>query len=112
MMTKRSNKVISTYTLKTNAQGDSILNRYNILKTFPAVIEHNAADYKFYYFAGDFADNKVNPLAARFKGAGHLGSLLSFSNNSDDSSNFFWDFYSPLITTILNNHQATLPRKR
>ena len=105
MMTKRSNQVLATYSIKTTAKGDSILNKYNILKTFPAVIAHDAADYRFYYFAGDFADNNVNEYLPYFKGIEYLGSFFYNPRNRYDRSTFFWTFYIPLITSILDKNQ-------
>ena len=107
LKTKRTNDVISTYTLETTSKGDSILTQNNILKTFPAVIAHNKADYKFYYFAGDFADNSVSRWSAYFKGISPVARTVRTFYISDYRGSFFWDFYEPLMTKILNDNEQS-----
>jgi hypothetical protein len=111
MKTKRSNQVLATYSIKTNTKGDSILNRFNILKTFPAVIAHDAPDYRFYYFAGDFADNRVNSILPYFKGIEYLGSLFYNPRYRENRSTFFWKFYTPLVSSILQRTPTISPEK-
>jgi hypothetical protein len=102
MSTSHTNAVISEYVIETNKRGDSILEQYSILNRFPAVIEHNQADYKFYYFSGDFADNPISQHTAYFKGIPFFSSLFYDGKDPAERSSFFWNYYIPLVSTILD----------
>ena len=108
MLTSHSNNVVSVYQIKTNARGDSILNSINIPNPFPAVIEHYDKDYKFYYFCGDFCDNPVDMVFTKFLGITNFRELFYSSNNLMDRSGFFWMYYEPMLTTILNEYYRSL----
>ena len=102
--TDDSNKIISYFRLQPNLKGDSILNRFNIPKTFPAVIEHTG-DYPYYYFTGDFADNPIFYYTCYFRGIEYLDFLFYDKNNLNERNKFFWKFYIPLMTKILKDNQ-------
>lgn len=105
MKTSRNNNVVSVYSIKPNAKGDSIMKAYNILKDFPAVIEHYGDDYKFYYFAGDFADNPIGLKLSRFRGIRFFRKYLYNSELKGDREEFFWEYYTPLVTSILKKYK-------
>ena len=111
MLTKRSNNVISVYQIFTNAKGDSILQSLNIPNPFPAVIEHYDNDYKFYYFCGDFSDNPVKMILSRFWGIAKFRWLMYPSNDVAERESFFWLYYQPLVSTILNNYYDSLQKR-
>ncbi|MFA6596679.1 MAG: hypothetical protein WCS69_03080 [Ignavibacteriaceae bacterium] len=102
MFTKHSNTVPSVYSIYTNTKGDSLLRLNGIPKIFPAIIEHTG-DYNFYYFAGDFCDNPVEQFAAKLKGIRLFKWLFYDSKEISERRSFFWEYYAPLITKILNN---------
>jgi hypothetical protein len=105
MKTKRSNNVVSVYSIDVNAKGDSIMKANGILKDFPAVIEHYDIDYKFYYFAGDFADNPISTYTSKFRGIRQVHSLFFSENTKGERTDFFWNYYTPLIQHILQHYK-------
>lgn len=111
MLTQKTNNVISVYRLFTNSRGDSLLKSINIPNPFPAVIEHYDNDYKFYYFSGDFSDNTIDPLLAKFIGITKFRWFLYRSNDPDERESFFWLYYEPLVSAILKTYYKSLPRE-
>ncbi|MDA3954884.1 MAG: hypothetical protein PF485_14650 [Bacteroidales bacterium] len=106
--TGNKNKVLANFKIHVNAKGDSLLRHYNLKPVFPAVIEHKN-DYNFYYFGGDFAENSINSKTAFFEGYHNLVSLLQGSNyNSSDK--FYWQFYVPMMTKIMDDYYQTLDK--
>jgi hypothetical protein len=95
-----SNKVIARYSLSTNFEGDRLLVQYNIPKTFPAII-HREYPYKFYYFCGDFADNPTKFRFSKLEGITGLKFLMYNAVDKTDRNRFFWEYYMPLMQTIL-----------
>jgi len=109
MYTQRSNEVVSVYHIETNARGDSILNSINIPNPFPAVIEHNSTDYKFYYFCGDFCDNPIdNMMFSQFVGITHFRGLFYSTNDTSERKSFFWLYFEPMISKILDDYYNSL----
>ena len=99
----RDNQVISIYHLEVNEKGDSLLSTHGIPKMFPAVLKESTQEYPFYYFAGDFSDNPVSPFSAYFKGIERFQKFFYNEKNVEDRQQFFWSFYRPLISSILQN---------
>jgi len=97
-----ANKVVSTYKLDTNKQGDLLLSKNGLTKEFPAILEH-LDGYKFYYFAGDFSDRDLTFATTYFKGFPFLAKTF-FLKNSASKKAFFWRFYLPLIHNILEKN--------
>jgi hypothetical protein len=102
-------KVISNFNLETTALGDTLLYENFLTKQFPAVIT-DTINQRTYYFAGDFATNNVHMLTARFKGIEKLKGIL-YSDKPDDSRNFFWYYYKPLLNGIFGDYYKTLNTK-
>jgi len=96
------NQSAANFNINTNKAGLEILKRAGIPASFPAITYHSGSDYTFYYFSGDFCDNPVPMAAAYFKGASLFRSFLYSANDPMDRSSFFWKFYKPLLTNILN----------
>jgi hypothetical protein len=104
----KKNNVLAEMTLMVNKAGRKQLDQAKIPVHFPAVIRHNADDYKFWYFAADFSDNPLNMTSAYFKGV-HLANSFFYNHMDEaDRSKFFWKFYRPLVSTILDDYYATL----
>lgn len=99
-----SNRTVSTYRLNPNEAGRELLERFGIPLEFPAVIEGLSDQHTFFYFAGDFADNPISQRMAPFWKVNWV-SRLFYTNGLQDRRGFFWKFYRPLVTTILEeNH--------
>ncbi|MDX2445002.1 MAG: hypothetical protein QNK30_14500 [Bacteroidales bacterium] len=99
------NKVTSTYRIHTNSIGDSLLSRFFIPHEFPAVIE-SSTNSPFYYFCGDFSDNKVRPFSAYCKNIENMPSRILYSEEASDHRKFFWKFYRPMLTNIMNSYTS------
>jgi len=100
------NMIVSYYKIHTNYIGDSILKANSIPNTFPAVIS-GVEDYPYYYFAGDFADNPISLSLSKFKKS-QIISSLTYGSSIQERNSFFWNFYHPLMTTILNDYYLSL----
>jgi hypothetical protein len=95
------NHAISRFIINTNDHGTDELKKHGIPLTFPAILMHNDKDYQFYYFSGDFCDNPIKFASSYFKGI--AGFKWFFYNSADQSEreSFFWNFYLPMVKTIL-----------
>ncbi len=101
------NKVIAKFNIDVNMRGKQMLNSKGIPSVFPAVTIHepsNKTDYSFYYFSADFCDNPITQFTSFFKGI-HFFSFL-FYNHFDkaEREQFFWKYYQPLLSTIMENY--------
>ncbi len=112
IQTSRANKVVSFYDLQVTASGKDILDANNIPTQFPAIIEHYRDDYKFYYFCGDFADNPISQAGSYFKGAVFFRKLFYNDDIAAERVSFFWEFYRPMVTTILKEYHTELREER
>lgn len=108
IQTSRANKIVSFYDLKVNDEGMKILDKNNIPAQFPAIIEHNRMDYKFYYFCGDFADNPISQGGSYFKGITYFRKLFYNDDIAAERASFFWEFYQPMIKKILDDYRIDL----
>jgi hypothetical protein len=102
------NKSIADFKIDINAKGRKILNQYHIPQRFPAILNHQNMDYRFYYFSGNFCDNPVTMTTSYFKGISFFKSLFYQSNNPSDRHQFFWNFYLPLMSGITNDYYESL----
>lgn len=103
-ITDTSNHAISAYDISANKEGMQQLNKYNIPARFPAVIMHDNNSYPFYYFCGDFSNNPVEIATSYFKGISFFRWLMYNTDNPEERKSFFWNFYKPLVSHILNDY--------
>ncbi|MDM8161852.1 hypothetical protein QUH73_18695 [Labilibaculum sp. K2S] len=99
-ITDSTNHAISAYELKVNNSGQKLLNKNGIPAVFPAVIMHNDKDYKFYYFCGNYCDNKVPLNSSYFVG----GQYLSLMLDGTSSNLFFYKLFQPMVSSILEQY--------
>lgn len=104
------NKIIAEFVITPNAAGEAELKKNNIPVHFPAVSMHNGTDYPFYYFSGDFCDNPVKMITSYFKGIRFFKSFFYNSSNPGERASFFWNFYQPMMTTIVNDYYRQLKK--
>jgi len=128
VMTTSRNRIISEYRLDVNPKGEEKLRSYDLPQRFPALIEHDippaqrayspqyfgwlpspaiahtAREYTYYYFAGDFADNPIEPYLARLKGIRFFRRFLYNPTDISDRRRFFWEYYYPMVDLILENY--------
>jgi hypothetical protein len=100
------NHAISRFDISLNPNGAAELKKYNIPATFPAIIMHKDKDYQFYYFSGDFCDNPVGMTTSYFKGVGAFRWLFYNSDDPAERKSFFWTFYRPMMTHLLEESAA------
>jgi hypothetical protein len=103
------NQVVSKFHLETTAIGDTLLSGSGLSNTFPAVTQ-DPATQRIYYFSGDFATGNFPYWTARFQGVSKLRGLL-YSEKPDDPRRFFWLYYRPLMTGILNDYYNSMKSK-
>jgi hypothetical protein len=105
-----SMQTLSYFVLPIKQEKDSLLSKYGIPRIFPAVLEQTD-DRLLYYFAGDFADYPpVNMLLAQFKGIRSLRTGFYTDNDPTSRSEFYWTYYYPLVSGILQKYHTTLSR--
>lgn len=102
------NNILANFQFNVNEKGDSLLRSYNLQPVFPAIIEH-IIDYRFYYFGGDFADNNVTMSSAYFEGYHQFASIIS-SVGKNNSMEFYWKYYNPLMIKILDDYYASIKK--
>jgi hypothetical protein len=107
VQTSTQNQIVSFYDLKVNESGKRMLEQNSIPPQFPAVIEHDRNDYRFFYFCGDFADNPVSQSGAYFKGIHFFRRFFYNRDIASERVSFFWEFYSPLVASILADAKPT-----
>jgi hypothetical protein len=99
------NNIVSAYEIDVNKKGEEALKQAGIPSFIPAVTMHKANnDYEFYYFSGDFCDNPMSYSSSYFKGIGFFKSFFYREDDLMERDSFFWKFYRPLVTSILNDY--------
>ncbi|UTW60944.1 hypothetical protein KFE98_13025 [bacterium SCSIO 12741] len=99
--------VVSTFKIHTNHRGDSILKANKIPKEFPAVLGDHIIN-RFYYFAGDFADNPIPFTAVYSRGIENLDFFLYNNRDLSDRKKFFWRYYRPMVSKIMHDYYKML----
>ena len=105
IVTPGKNTVTSSYKIHTNALGDSLLSTFFIPNVFPAVIE-SSNDAPYYYFCGDFSNNYIKPFSAYCKNIEKMPQRFLYSEKPQDSGKFFWEFYRPMVASIIKNYSS------
>ena len=109
MQSGESNRVVSKYKIYANAGGQKLLNENGIPDVFPCVIENREKNY--YYFAGDFCDNPIYIESAKFLGVPFLHKFFYDKYNYIDRTPFFWHFFRPMVTSILDEYYSQVGTK-
>lgn len=97
------NEVLSSFKLMTTEEGELLLDKHFLVSEFPAVIT-NPGDVRSVYFCGDFATSKLPPWTACFGDMNLIKGLLYKGEDVNDTRRFFWQYYRPLITGMLNDY--------
>lgn len=86
-----------------NSTGAEELAEVSDTTTFAAVTRRQEEDgAPAYYFAGDFNDYTTKRQISNFLFADTFFQLLSFDRDGD-VTNFYWNFYEPLMKKILKD---------
>lgn len=99
-----ANKAVSNFHINANEKGLALLKEFQIPPVFPAVTRNIGEDYSFFYFSGDFADNPVSLESSYFQGVGFFKGFFYDKRNPMERGSFFWNYYRPLLTGILNDY--------
>jgi hypothetical protein len=101
-------ETLAMFDIDVNPDGARLLGEYGIPARCPAILRHMGADYGFYYFSGDFCDNPIGYTSSYFKGAAFFEDIFRGKVTEGDRTPFFWDFYRPLLSGILDSeyHRA------
>lgn len=97
--------VHSEMVIDATPEGEKKLAEFGIPTSFPAVISYDGP-YKAFYFAGDFADNKLED--APYQVAWYPSYRRWFARYRSDPTNewFFWEYYLPLVQNVLGGLEA------
>ena len=101
MMIDRDYEVISYYDIDPTAAGVQRLRNMGLPRFFPAAVVRNLEKGRQYYFAGDFSDMRENFGTAKFYGLPLLWRGLYVASDYTNRQSFFWNYYYPLITQVL-----------
>lgn len=102
------NNAIAEFKIHINVEGKPLLDKYNLPSRFPAVIE-SGNDSPFYYFTGDFTEYPVKMFTAKLAGINLLKGLF-YNNKPDNQSKFYWTYYQPMLSEILEGYRLTLQK--
>lgn len=100
------NQSAANFKISMNDRGLAELKRQGIPAVFPAITFHKDDDYIFYYFSGDFCDNPVSINSSYFKGINYLKWMFYDDRDPMERHSFFWNYYRPLITNILEEYST------
>lgn len=101
VMIERDYQVISYYDINPTAGGLQRLRSMGLPRFFPAVVVRNPEKGSQYYFAGDFSDIQGDFGSPHFFGLPTLWRSLYLASDFTDRQGFFWNYYYPLITQVL-----------
>jgi hypothetical protein len=101
-----TNKIIATFNLNLKPSGAEELMRNNIPLNIPAICMHKGKDYQFYYFSGNFSNNPLSFSSSYFKGISFFKKLFLKERDEHERGSFFWNFYKPMLTHILNSYYS------
>lgn len=97
----RGYEVVSYFDINPSSEGLEKLKAMGLPRFFPATVVKNSDKGQFYYFSGDFTDMKVDLGSARFTGLPILWRGFHLVSDYKDRESFFWNYYFPLISQIL-----------
>jgi hypothetical protein len=92
------NNVLSNFQLNPTDIGKETLNEFGIPETFPALIH---VEDHFYYLAGDFGKCRSGDFFHQVMVLGPVRNAIR--SKSRGASSFYYSYYAPLMTKILND---------
>lgn len=104
------NDIAANFIIHPNAAGAVELHNNGIPSRFPAILMHNARDYRFYYFSGDFCDNPIGLTSSYFNGIPFFKWLFYDNADPNQRVGFFWNFYRPMMNRILYDYYGSFAK--
>ncbi|SDA44705.1 hypothetical protein SAMN03080617_00511 [Algoriphagus alkaliphilus] len=102
VMIERDYQVISYYDIAPTSQGLQRMRSMGLPRFFPAAIVRNFEKGSQFYFSGDFSDIRGDFGSHRFYGMPTLWRGLYVASDYTDRQSFFWNYYLPLVTQVLD----------
>lgn len=102
MMIARDYDVISYYDINPTEEGVLRLRAMGLPRFFPAAVVRSNGNGRQYYFSGDFSDMRAHFGSARFFGLPVLWRGIYVASDYTDRQSFYWNYYHPLISQILD----------
>lgn len=90
------NRVLSEFRLNPTTSGMEVLNEFGVPSSFPALIK---APGNLYYLTGDFGKSRTNILFSKVLLIG--GIFDKIKHRSNKAKNFFYSYYQPFMSTIV-----------
>lgn len=109
--TDSRNHVLANFEIDVNEEGKKLMDSLSVPTKFPAIIEHDK-DYRFLYFACDFSDNPMGIYSSYFRGIENISGAFYSPNQVKDRKMFFWKYYRPFMTTVMDSINARQERKK
>ncbi|MFC3414654.1 hypothetical protein [Algoriphagus hitonicola] len=107
VLIERDYEVISYFDLNPTDEGLSKLREMGLPRFFPAAVsKKNGAGY-MYYFSGDFSDFDGEVGSPKFKGISYLWRGFYVVADYRDRQGFFWNYYMPLISQVLEREESS-----
>jgi hypothetical protein len=97
-------EVVANYTLSLSESGKEKMKALNLPATFPAVIHGQNRQFDTYYFSGDYADQSDVPDLYQTIGFSSWRKWTG-SSKPDDTSQFYWKAYTPIMKAIFDTIQ-------
>ena len=94
-------EVPASYFLNLNKEGLDVFQRLGLNPQFPAIVRTKNSNS--FYFAGDFAENPAKMFTSKMIG-GEWVNLFLYKYTEQGKINFFYKFYTPLMTGILDDY--------
>jgi hypothetical protein len=101
VLIERDYQVISYYDINPTSEGLEKLRNMGLPRFFPAAVAKPNGKGNMYYLAGDFSDLRTNLGSSRFEGLPFLWRGLHLVTDYTDRESFFWNYYYPLTSKIL-----------
>lgn len=102
VMIERDYQVISYYDIDPTLDGVQRLRSMGLPRFFPAAVVRKSGNSTQYYFAGDYSDIRGNFGSPYFYGLPTLWRGLYVASDYSDRQGFFWNYYHPLVSQVLN----------
>jgi hypothetical protein len=101
-------KPLASFVWRLRASGRARLKARGLPERFPAVTRRAAPGGGVaWYFAGDFADNPLDPRPVPFLGYLGFRHLVEGLKLAPSETAFYWRFYAPMMQTILSDNEIS-----
>ncbi len=105
VLIERDYQVISYFDIGPTLDGVQKLRSMGLPRFFPASVVRNIEGARQFYFSGDFADFGGSLGTPNFQGLPFFWRGLYIATDYTDRNSFFWNYYYPLLSQILQEEQ-------